>query len=238
MKHPIESLTKHLINQSAKLIKVLVAAIASLGVIEGIVEAGLAVPPEKSPEIEDSPLLQRWLNQPPDLLQEIRYSPSFNTKLGLRLTSRDRNLGYGINLDDLFLGRSPLTFSANFEQEFAPAGANTNLDLNLRYYLLPLGDYFNIAPQIGYRSVAISEQPLLSGFDFGIQGIFALSPHSADIRLAQTWTSIGSNSEISTTKLSASYAIMPQLRLASNIQWQRSPIRSDSRIGIGLEFSF
>lgn len=228
---------KHL----AKLIKVLVAAIAIFAVVEGV----LASPPEQKPEylsekifekIEDSPLLQRWLDQPPDLLQEIRHKPSFNTKLGFKLTSRDQVLGYGISLDDLFLGRSPFTFSANFEREFDKP--STNLDLNLRYYLLPLGDYFNIAPQIGYRSVAIADQPFLSGFDIGIQGIFALSPHSADIRLAQTWTSIGSNNEISTTKLSTSYAIMPQLRLASSIQWQRSPNRADSRVGIGLELSF
>jgi hypothetical protein len=221
-------------------VKSLTLAIAVLGLsFAGGAECqNVVVEPENKAvnQIENSPLLQRWLKQPPDLLQEIRETPSFNTKVGLKLISRDQNLGFAIALDDLFIGRSPLTFSAGFEQEFARS--SSNLDLNLRYYLLPLGDYFNLAPQIGYRAVAIADQPFLSGLDFGIQGIFALSPRSADIRIAQTWTSIGSNSEISTTKLSASYAILPQLRLGSSIQWQRSPIRADSRVGIGLEFSF
>jgi hypothetical protein len=201
------------------------------------VEAQTDFKSQKKPEnIENSSLLQRWLRQPPDLLQEIRENPSFNTKFGMKITSRDQVLGFAVGLDDLFIGRTPITFSANYEKEFA--NSSSGLDLNLRYYLLPLGEYFNLAPQIGYRSVAIADQPFLSGFDIGIQGILALSPRSADIRIAQTWTSIGSNNEISTTKLSASYALMPQLRLASSVQWQRSPIRSDSRVGIGLEFSF
>jgi hypothetical protein len=186
--------------------------------------------------IEGSPVLRRWLNSPPDLLEDIRENPSFNSKLQVSLTSRDRQLGIEVGAEDIFLGKTAFTLNGAYQRDFD--GKAENINLNLRYYLLPLGSYFNLAPLIGYRSQAIAESSLISGLDLGFQGILALSPLSADLRLAQTWTSLGSNSEISTTRLSASYALSTQLRLASSIQWQRSPLRADSRVGIGLEWAF
>ncbi len=185
--------------------------------------------------IENSPVLQRWLANPPDLLYDIYNNPSFNTKLRLGLTSRDNSLGVEVGVDDVFIGKTPITVSAGYQKEFS--GRESSFDTNLRYYVLPLGSYFNVAPQIGYRQFNIQEHESISGVDVGLQGILVLSPRSADIRLGHTFTSPGSNNEASITTLSASYAITKRLRLGSNIQWRRSPIRYDSRVGFVLEWA-
>jgi hypothetical protein len=185
--------------------------------------------------IEGSPVLRRWLADPPDVLYDIYNSPSFNSKLKLGFTSRDNSLGFEVGVDDVFLGKSPLTISAGYQREFT--GKEDNFEANVRYYLLPLGSYFNVAPQVGYRSINIVDLGNVSGLDLGLQGILVLSPHSSDLRLSQTFTAIGSNTEASITTLSASYAITRKLRLGSNIQWRRSPIRYDSRVGFVLELA-
>ncbi len=182
--------------------------------------------------IENSPVLRRWLVDPPDVLDDIYNNPSFNSKVRLGLTSRDRSFGFAVGLQDLFLGKSPLTVSANYQQEFS--GRETDLNADLKYYLLPLGGYFNIAPQIGYRYIDFFGETV-SGVDVGIQGILILSPRTADLRLSQTFTAPRSDRETSITTLSTSYALNNRLSLGSNIQWRRSPVRSDSTIGFYLE---
>ncbi|MDX1977810.1 MAG: hypothetical protein SFT94_09055 [Pseudanabaenaceae cyanobacterium bins.68] len=206
----------------------------STGIVYGLVGIALIPALEAQTQIqpESSPLLQRWLNDPPNLLEEIRHHPSFNTKLGLEITTRNSELGFRAGLEDLFLGRSPVSLSTSYGQTFR--GSDRAFDLGLRYYILPLGEYFNFAPQVGYRS--ISSQT--SGLDLGFQAVFALSPRSADLRLGHTWTALGTNQEISTTRLAASYGVLAQLRLASSIQWQRSPQNNHTSFGIGLEWSF
>jgi hypothetical protein len=184
--------------------------------------------------IESSPVLRRWLIQPPDILDDIYNSPSFSTKFHLGLTARDRFWGFDVGVQDIFLGRSPLTISARYQHEFS--GQETAVNANLRYYILPLGYYFNIAPQIGYRYFDFLGQQSISGIDVGLQGILVLSPHSADLRLAQTFTAPGTNQETSITTLSTSYAVTKGLSIGSNIEWRRSPLRSDSRVGFFLEW--
>jgi hypothetical protein len=183
--------------------------------------------------IKNSPVLQRWLVDPPDILSDIYNSPSFSGKIRLGLTSRNQSLGFDVGLSDLFLGQTPLTISANYQREFS--GQETDLNTDLKYYLLPLGGYFNIAPQIGYRYLDFFGESV-SGVDVGLQGILVLSPHSSDIRLSQTFTAPRSDRETSITTLSTSYALTKGLSIGSNIQWRRSPIRSDSRVGFYLEW--
>jgi len=182
--------------------------------------------------IDNSPVLQRWLVAPPDILFDIYNSPSFTSKVRLGITSRDQSLGFELGVSDIFLGSSPITVSANYQQEFS--GLESNLNADLKYYLLPLGGYFNIAPQVGYRSIEFFGNNV-SGVDVGIMGILILSPRSADLRLSHTFTSPQSDRETSITTLSTSYALSNRLNLGSNIQWRRSPVRSDSRVGFYLE---
>lgn len=185
--------------------------------------------------IESSPVLQRWLANPPDVLYDIYNTPSFNTKLRLGITSRDSSLGFDLGIEDAFIGKTPLAISGSYQQEFS--GRESSWDANLRYYMFPLGSYYNLAPQVGYRQLNLFDQPHTSGLDVGIQGILVLSPRSADLKLSHTFTDPGGNNETSITSLSTSYAITRNWRLGSNIQWRRSPVRNDSRVGFVLEWA-
>ncbi|WP_156800313.1 hypothetical protein [Thalassoporum mexicanum] len=183
--------------------------------------------------VEDSPVLRRWLVQPVDVLEEIRHNPSFDTTLQVGLTSTDSDLGVAVGVDDIFLGNIPITVSASYQQEFD--GDDREVNANLRYYVLPLGSYVNVAPQVGYRYVDMIDRDQISGVEVGLQGIFVLSPHSADIRLSQTFTEPGKASELGITSISTSYAVTKRLRLGTNIEWRRSRIRYDNRVGVVLQ---
>ena len=185
--------------------------------------------------IESSPVLRRWLDSPPDLLDDIYNMPSFNTKLRLGLTSRNHSLGVEAGVEDLFVGRSPLTVSGSYQTELS--GRESEIQANLRYYVLPLGSYWNISPIIGYRQFNQLDRPQISGLDVGLQGILVLSPHSSDLRLSHTFTSPTGNLEMSKTSLSSSYAITNNLRLGTKIEWRRSPLIYDSRVGFLLELA-
>ncbi len=185
--------------------------------------------------IESSPVLRRWLENPPDLLEDIYNEPSFNTKLNIGITSRNNSLGIEAGVEDLFVGRSPLTVNGSYQTEFS--GRESELIANIHYYVLPLGSYWNISPLVGYRQFNQLDRPQISGLDVGLQGILVLSPHSSDLRLSHTFTSPSGNLEMSTTTLSTSYAISNNLRLGTKIEWRRSPLIYDSRVGFLLELA-
>ncbi len=185
--------------------------------------------------IETSPVLRRWLDNPPDLLDDIYNLPSFNTKVRVGVTSRNNSLGVEAGVEDLFVGKSPLTFNGSYQTEFS--GRESDLQANIRYYVLPLGSYWNLSPIVGYRQFNQLDLPQISGLDLGLQGILVLSPHSSDLRLSHTFTAPNSNLELSTTTLSSSYAITNNLRLGTKIEWRRSPLMNDSRIGFLLELA-
>lgn len=185
--------------------------------------------------IERSPVLRRWLEKPPDLLEDIYNTPSFDKKLRIGLTSRNNSLGMEAGFEDLFVGQSPLTVSGSYQTEFS--GRESEIQANLRYYLLPLGSYWNIAPIVGYRQFNQFERPQIAGLDVGLQGVLVLSPHSSDLRLSHTFTAPSGNLEMSVTTLSTSYAITNNLRLGTKIEWRRSPLIYDSRVGFLLELA-
>ncbi|PZV19576.1 MAG: hypothetical protein DCF20_00760 [Pseudanabaena sp.] len=185
--------------------------------------------------IDSSPVLQRWLEKPPDLLEDIYHTPSFNTKLTLGITSRNNSLGIEAGVEDLFLGQSPLTVSGSYQNEFS--GRESGIQANVNYYILPLGSYWNISPIVGYGQFNQLDLPQISGLNVGLQGILILSPNSSDLRLSQTFTSPGGNLEMSTTVLSTSYAITRNFRLGTKIEWRRSPLVYDSRVAFLLELA-
>jgi hypothetical protein len=185
--------------------------------------------------VESSPVLRRWLDNPPDLLEDIHNTPSFDTKIRVGITSRDNSLGVETGLEDLFVGTSPLTVSGSYQTEFS--GHESEFQVNLRYYMFPLGGYWNVAPIVGYRQFNQLNLPQVSGLDVGLQGILILSPHSSDLRLSHTFTSPSGNLEMSITELSTSYAITNNLRLGTKIEWRRSPLTYDSRVGFLLELA-
>jgi hypothetical protein len=189
--------------------------------------------------IKESPTLQRWLKKEPNVLKDIRYDPSFKTRLRLGFTSfpsNDHAGGINIGIEDIFLDRTGLTVSADYQSSFN--GDRNAAGVNLHYFLLPLGNYLNIAPLVGYRYVQ-SNDFTNNGLRLGIRLMLAFSRTGAgDISISQSFVAPGSNEEVGITSLAVGYAVLSQMRLSGDLEWQNSPENQDNRVGINLEWMF
>ncbi len=195
-------------------------------------------PIDVDPEIlEGSPVLQRWLEEIPDVLHDIRHDPSFRSRLRLGYSyfpSTDRKSGWLIGIEDFFLSNTGLTVSAEYQGAFA--GGRETWGGDLRYYLLPLGSYINVAPMVGYRNIT-TKNYRTEGVNVGAKLILALSrTGAADISLSQSFVSPGSANEVGITTLSTGYAVTEDLRFSVDLQKQNSVGRKDSRVGFVLEW--
>lgn len=192
---------------------------------------------EINPEIiNNSPVLQRWLKKIPNILEEIKQEPSFTTKFRLGYTqfpSQDNSGGITLGIEDIFLGRSGLTLDTDYQTSF---GERTSTGANLNYYVLPLGNYVNIAPVLGYRYFQRDDY-FTDGVTVGGKVKLSLSPKgAADITLSQTFLSPGSAEEIGFTTFSAGYALTSNLRLSADLQKQNSKQHKDSSVTLFLEW--
>lgn len=188
--------------------------------------------------LEESPVLQRWLDEVPDLAEDIRHDPSFRPRLRVGyaqwLSDPDAS-GFYLGVEDVLIQPRGLTLSADYQGSFG--GDRQAYGLDLRYYLRPLGSYVNVAPVVGYRSVE-REGDRRHGPHVGLRVLLALSrTGAADLALSQTWVNPGGSQEVSLTTLSAGYAVTSDLRISTDLQWQRAR-QSDRRVGIGLEWMF
>ncbi len=191
-----------------------------------------------SPEIiENSPVLQRWLEEVPNVLEDIRNDPSFRTRLRLgysNFPSNDDASGINVGVEDVFIGRSGLTVSGDYQASFN--GDRETFGADLRYYVLPLGSYINVAPLVGYRNIESNDYST-DGVNVGARLMLALSrTGAADVSLTQSFVSPGSSDEVGITTLSFGYAVTQNLRLSTDIQKQNSREEKDSRVGIVLEW--
>lgn len=208
---------------------------------------GSPAPLNLSPEVIDqSPVLQRWLEAVPDVRSDILNDPSFTTRIQAGYTffpSSEGTGGFIIAVDDWFFGDTPLTVSAdyqrNFERDGSSAAANNReaYGADLHYYLLPLGGYFNAAPILGYRSATSGDDYSVNGANVGVR--LRLVPSrtgAADITLDQSWI-LGDSEGLSITQLNVGYAITQDLRLSTDLEWQSTADEGDSRVGVNLEWS-
>jgi len=194
--------------------------------------------------IEQSPVLQRWLEAVPDVRSDIRNDPSFTTRIQAGYTffpSSDGTSGFIIAVDDWFLGDTPLTVSADYQQNFEGDRTASNrreaYGADLHYYLLPLGGYFNASPILGYRSVTSGDDYRVNGANVGVRVRFVPSrTGAADITLDQSWV-VGDSEGLSITQLNVGYAITQDLRLSTDLEWQSTADEGDSRVGVNLEWS-
>ncbi|HBE17843.1 MAG TPA: hypothetical protein DEG17_26090 [Cyanobacteria bacterium UBA11149] len=204
--------------------------------------------PEKSPNpsqeldlspeiIENSPVLQRWLDKVPNVLEDIRNDPSFRTRIRLgysQFSAPDKGGGVNLGVEDIFIGDTGLTVSGDYQASFN--GKRESLGTDLHYYLRPLGSYVNIAPVVGYRYLETDEYAT-DGVNLGMRIRLVLSrTGAADISLTQTFVSPGSRDEVGITTLSFGYAVTQNLRLSTDIQKQNARQNKDSRVGIVLEW--
>lgn len=189
--------------------------------------------------LKESPTLQRWLKEAPDILEDIRHDPSFRTRLRLGFTtfpSTDNTGGINVGIEDIFIKRTGLTISADYQSAFN--GDRHAYGADLHYFLLPLGNYFNLAPLIGYRYVQ-SNDFNTDGLHLGLRLMLAFSrTGGGDISLSQSYISPGGSEEVGITSLSVGYAVTSKLRLSTDLEWQNSLEDHDSRAGINLEFLF
>ncbi|MEW6492154.1 MAG: hypothetical protein AB1589_06350 [Cyanobacteriota bacterium] len=187
--------------------------------------------------IENSPVLQRWLRQVPNVLEDIRNDPSFRSRVRLgysQFPSTGQAAGFNVGVEDIFIGRTGLTVSGDYHRSFN--GKRESVGADLRYYVLPLGSYVNFAPQVGYRYVETGKFST-DGVNVGARLMLALSrTGAADVSLTQSFVSPGSNEEVGITTLSFGYAVTHNLRLSTDIQKQNSRERKDSRVGIVVEW--
>ncbi|MGG6268592.1 hypothetical protein ACQ4M3_29540 [Leptolyngbya sp. AN03gr2] len=174
--------------------------------------------------IQNSPVLQRWQKQIPNVTEEIKTDPSFRPRVRVGYSASELQLG----IEDLRIDRTNFTASANYQY--------SNWGADLRYYVRPLGSYVNVAPVIGYRHLQVQGQSI-DGANIGIRALFVLSRGGgADISLTQSWVAPFSADETGLTTLAIGYALTHNLRLSTEFQRQNSSIEKSSRIGIGIEW--
>ncbi|NMG07860.1 hypothetical protein [Brasilonema sp. UFV-L1] len=190
-----------------------------------------------SPEIiKNSPVLQRWQRQVPNVLEDIKNDPSFPTKvrLGYSYFSSKQAFGLNISVQDIFIGRSGLTLSGEYQAAFN--GQREVYGADLHYYLRPLGSYINIAPVVGYRHLEINSDST-DGVSLGAKLLLVLSRGgAADISLTQSWIALGTGEEVGFTTISFSYALTRHLRISTEIQQQNTRQDKDTRLGMNVEW--
>lgn len=183
--------------------------------------------------LENSPTLQRWLEDVPDVHSEIRSDPSFRTRLRVGVVSGDGD-GLTIGVEDVQIGTTRLTLSGDYQRDWQ--GDRQSFGADLRYSVRPLGSRINLSPVVGYRRLEIDEHTV-DGVNVGLRLLLSLSrTGAADVSLTQTWVDPGGEAETGITTLSFGYALTPDLRLSTDLQQQNSPYRKDDRLGILLEW--
>jgi hypothetical protein len=188
--------------------------------------------------IDNSPVLQRWLQGTPDIADEIRHQPSFRPRLRLgysRFPSTGGVGGFALGVEDWFVAPGTgLAVGASYSQ--GGGGLREDYGGEARYYLLPLGGYVNLAPTVGYRSLTTPDYST-DGLSLGLRLMLVPSRGgAADLALSQQWVAPGGDSEVGITSLSLGYAVTQQLRLGTDLQFQNSRFGQDSRLGLSLEW--
>ena len=187
--------------------------------------------------IEQSPVLQRWLEEIPNVRADIRNDPSFRTRVQAGYSafpSSDHTGGFLVGVDDVFLGSAPLTLSADYQQNFQ--GDRRAFGADTHYYLLPLGGYFNVAPTLGYRSAKADDDYSVQGANIGIRlRVVPSRTGAADLTIDQSWV-VGDHDTLTITQLNVGYAITRDLRLSTDLEWQGTGENGDSRVGMNLEW--
>jgi hypothetical protein len=89
--------------------------------------------------IRDSPVLQRWLQEVPDIADEIRNQPSFRTRFRVgyaQFPSTHQASGIHLGIEDIFIvPGSGLTASGSFNRSWN--NDRESFGAEARYYLFP-----------------------------------------------------------------------------------------------------
>lgn len=195
----------------------------------------LDLPPEV---IQESPVLQEWLQRTPDIAAEIANDPSFRTRLRLgysQFPSSGGTSGFNAGVEDVFVWPGTgLTLSGDYARSWD--GNREDYGAEARFYVFPLGGIVNFAPVLGYRQLTTSQYST-SGLDVGMRLMIIPSRGGgADVAISQSWVAPGSQDEVGMTAASIGYAVTSHLRLATQLQFQNSRFGQDSHLGLSLEW--
>lgn len=186
--------------------------------------------------LQNSPTLRQWVQEVPNVLEEIESEPSFKTRLRVSYAEFSESVnrgGISVGIEDLFLGQTGLTIGGSYATTFRDRQGG---GVHLNYYLLPLGSYVNIAPIIGYHSL-VNGSYHTDGANVGAKMILALSRNgAADISISQSFVSPGTADEAGLFAVEVGYALTPHLRLAADFQQQNSPASKSSGFSLGWEW--
>ena len=190
--------------------------------------------------VNRSPVLQDWVEETPDVLREIRREPSFPSRLQLSYAlfpSSGDERGLSIGVEDVFVGDLPLTVNADYGANFDGNDSDREAyGAHLRYYVLPVGGYVNVAAIVGYRHVEAVDYSE-SGVQMGFQvKVIPSRGGGADFAYTQTWVSPTEDDSVMITGLEFGYGLTERLRLATDVEWQFAPGATDSHLGIGVEW--
>ena len=188
--------------------------------------------------LEESPVLREWLEQIPDIADEILHEPSFPTRLRLGYSQFPSNGQIGgvlLGVEDVFIAPGTgLTVSGDYTRSWN--GDRQAFGAEARYYLFPLGSYINLAPIVGYRNLETPSY-MTDGLNLGFKLVIAPSRGGgADISVSQSFVAPGSVDEVGLTGITVGYGVTKHLRLATDIQFQNSRFGQDSRLGVIVEW--
>ena len=188
-------------------------------------EVGLA-----TEDIENSPVLRRWLEEPPDILGEIRNDPAVPMRVRVGLAS---NREWTVGVEDITL-YDRVTLSGDYRRAFDEQ-SDEEYGAALRYYVLPRGSYFNVAPQLGFRHLELNDG-LTEGLLAGVVGTIALAPGAADLVVGYGLVEPFSGDEATVGSVTAAYHVTESLRLAGQVNWRHTVFKDDISVGVMLEW--
>ena len=193
---------------------------------DSISEVGL-----EAEDLDNSRVLQRWLDSPPDILDEIRNKPAVPLRLRGGLAS---NREWTVGVEDITL-YDRITLSGFYRRAFDEQ-SDEDYGGDLRYYVLPRGSYFNIAPQLGFRHLDLADG-LTEGLWAGLVGTISLAPGAADLTVAYGFVEPISSDEATVGSVTAAYHVTRELRLAGQVNWRHTIFQNDIAVGVLLEWA-
>ncbi len=182
--------------------------------------------------VDSSPVLQRWLNDPPDLLDEIRNTPAVPTRLQAGIDVS----GWSVGISDLYLVER-ISLSSHYQQSF-DRPQDATFGSNLRYFVAPVGSRLNLAPQFGFGRIDQLDR-FVSGPQYGAYFVLALDPGAADLTLSYNWLDPSRSTqegEATIGDITAAYALSDSTRLAARYRWKHSTITKDQDLALILEW--
>ena len=179
--------------------------------------------------IDSSPVLQRWRESPPNILETIRNRPALPPRLRVGVAS---NREWSVAVEDLTLS-DRLILRGHYRAAFDDQ-ADREYSAGLGYYLFPRGSYFNVAPHLGFRHLDLGDR-VNDGVDVGLIGTLTLSPGTADLAIAYSLLNPFAGDEATIGSVTAAYHLTSRLRLASQVNWRHTINKNDIAVGLFVE---